>query len=99
MAEAMERSRDEVVGRATVTDEAIIDAWSPKADPTIRLLRAIIAGCRAAPALNAWLDGKRLARRLHAKIDLGLAMETTDGLFAPVLRNVADRSDGLASMR
>lgn len=103
MAETMVRSGAEVVP-ATVTDEAIIDAWSEGSDPTIRLIRAIAAGCRAAPELNAWLDGTRQSRRLHETIDLGLAMETEDGLFAPVLRDVANRSDadlraGLEAMK
>lgn len=103
MAESMARSGAEVVP-ATVTDEAIIDAWSGGSDPTIRLVRAIAAGCRAAPELNAWLDGPRQSRRLHDTIDIGLAMETEDGLFAPVLRNVASRTDadlraGLEAMK
>jgi 2-oxoisovalerate dehydrogenase E2 component (dihydrolipoyl transacylase) len=92
MAETMARSGAEIVP-ASVTDEAIVDAWLEKADPTIRLIRAVAAGCRAAPDLNAWLDGPRKARRLHDRIDLGLAMETEAGLFAPVLRNVSTRSD------
>lgn len=103
MAETMARSGAEVVP-ATVTDEAIIGAWPGDADPTIRLVRAVVAGCHAAPELNAWLDGPRKARRLHDTIDLGLAMETEDGLFVPVLRNVANRSDadlrsGLEAMK
>ena len=103
MAETMARSGAEVVP-STVTDEAIIEAWSGDSDATIRLVRAIAAGCRAAPELNAWFDGPRRSRRLHDKIDLGLAMETEDGLFAPVLRNIANRSDtdlrvGLEAMK
>jgi pyruvate dehydrogenase E2 component (dihydrolipoamide acetyltransferase) len=103
MAETMAQSGAEVVP-ATVTDEAIIEAWSAGSDPTVRLVRAIAVGCRAAPELNAWLDGKHQSRRLHDSIDLGLAMETQDGLFAPVLRNVANRSDtdlraGLEAMK
>lgn len=92
MAEAVARSAAQVAA-ATVTDEAIIDAWTAGSDPTIRLVRAIAAGCQAAPALNAWLDGDRQVRRVHDNIDLALAMETEDGLFAPVLRNVAERDD------
>jgi 2-oxoisovalerate dehydrogenase E2 component (dihydrolipoyl transacylase) len=103
MAEIMTRSGAEVVP-ASVTDEAIIDAWPSDADPTIRLIRAIVAGCRAAPQLNAWFNGQSNARRLHDTIDLGLAMETDDGLFVPVLRNIAARSDddlraGLEAMK
>ena len=92
MAETMARSGVEIVP-ASVIDEAIIDAWPVEVDPTVRLIRAIVAGCRSAPELNAWFDGPRKARKLHDTIDLGLAMETADGLFAPVLRNVAARSD------
>ncbi len=91
MAETMERDSGAVVS-ATVTDEAIIDHWPADADPTIKLASAIVVGCRAAPELNAWYDASRRSRRLHANIDLGIAMETDDGLFAPVLRNVGERS-------
>jgi pyruvate dehydrogenase E2 component (dihydrolipoamide acetyltransferase) len=90
MAEAMTRSRGEIVA-ATLTDEAIIETWSNDADPTVRLIRAIAAGCCAAPALNAWFDSASNARRLHSRIDLGVAIETADGLFVPVLRDVGDR--------
>jgi pyruvate dehydrogenase E2 component (dihydrolipoamide acetyltransferase) len=92
MAEAVARSAAGVVS-ATVTDEALIEAWSEQTDPTIRLVRAIVAGCHAAPELNAWLDRDGKARRLHETIDLALAMETEAGLFAPVLRNIEARDD------
>lgn len=91
MADAMTGARGVIP--ATVSDEAVIEAWPDDADPTIRLIRAVVAGCRAAPALNAWLDAEGRSRRLHEHIDIGLAMETEDGLFAPVLRNAGERSD------
>ncbi|KAB2916071.1 MAG: 2-oxo acid dehydrogenase subunit E2 [Hyphomicrobiaceae bacterium] len=91
MAENMTRAASIIP--ATVTDEADIDHWPPNPDVTIRLVRAVAAGCAAAPELNAWFDGERAARRLHDNIDLGLALNTEDGLFVPVLRNVARRSD------
>lgn len=92
MAESMARAGAEVVP-ATVTDEAIVQNWPADADVTVRVVRAVSAGCRAAPALNAWLDGARMARRLHHQIDLGIAMETEEGLFAPTLRDVGSRSE------
>lgn len=103
MAEAMARAGAEIVP-ASVTDEALIEAWPADVDPTIRLVRALGAGCRAAPALNAWFDGARKARCLHTQIDLGIAMETDDGLFVPVLRNISGRTDddlrtGLEAMK
>jgi pyruvate dehydrogenase E2 component (dihydrolipoamide acetyltransferase) len=91
MAETMQLSS--AVVPATVCDEAIIEAWTAGTDPTIRLIRAVVAGCRASPTLNAWLDATARTVLQHARIDLGIAMETDDGLFAPVLRDVANRSD------
>lgn len=90
MAINMVRSGAEVVA-ATVTDDADIGDWQAAEDFTVRLVRAIVAGCKAAPALNAWYDGARMTRRLHATIDLGLAVDIGDGLIVPVLRDVGNR--------
>jgi pyruvate dehydrogenase E2 component (dihydrolipoamide acetyltransferase) len=90
MAVNMARSHAEIVP-ATVSDEADIAAWTPKSDVTIRLARAIAAGCAASPSLNAWYDGRTMERRLLKQIDLGLAVDTEDGLFVPVLRNIGER--------
>jgi 2-oxoisovalerate dehydrogenase E2 component (dihydrolipoyl transacylase) len=90
MAVNMARSHAEIVP-ATVSDEADIDSWAPQSDVTIRLICAIAAGCRASPGLNAWYDGRAMERRLLKQIDLGLAVDTEDGLFVPVLRNIAGR--------
>ncbi|TMM54221.1 dihydrolipoamide acetyltransferase family protein [Sulfitobacter sabulilitoris] len=83
MARAMAQSHAVVVP-ATVMDHADIGAWPKDADPTLRLIRAVCVACRAEPALNAWYDGTR--RHLHDHVDLALAMDTPEGLFAPVLR-------------
>ncbi|MGD9536698.1 MAG: dihydrolipoamide acetyltransferase family protein [Alphaproteobacteria bacterium] len=91
MADNMARSHAEVVP-ATITGFADVDPWAnAKADVTLRLIRAIVAGCRAEPALNAWYDGRAMARKLHERIDLGIAIDTGDGLFAPVLHDVGNR--------
>jgi pyruvate dehydrogenase E2 component (dihydrolipoamide acetyltransferase) len=90
MAVNMTRSHAEIVP-ATVSDEADIDAWATGSDTTIRLVRAVVAGCIAVPELNAWYDGRNMERRLIKQIDLGLAVDTGDGLFVPVLRNVGGR--------
>ncbi len=76
---------------ATVSDDADVEVWTDRRDVTIRLVRAIVAGCRAEPSLNAWFDSQAQGRRLHQKIDLGIAVDTEDGLFVPVLRDVANR--------
>jgi len=41
--------------------------------------------------LNAWFDGHAGRRHVLEKIDLGIAVDLQDGLFVPVLRNVAHR--------
>src|SRR5690606_11445754 len=78
--------------------------WPARRDLMLRLIRAIAAGCRAEPALNAWFDSHALGRRVLEKIDLGIAVDTPDGLFVPVLRNVGGRepedlSAGLERLR
>jgi pyruvate dehydrogenase E2 component (dihydrolipoamide acetyltransferase) len=92
MAERMAQAHHEVVP-ATVSDDADVEHWYPDGRSVmLRLIRAMIAGCKAAPALNAWFDGKMLSRQLHTRIDLGIAVNTEDGLFVPVLRDVGNRS-------
>lgn len=90
MARAMTRAGQTVVP-ATVTERADIHAWASGENPTHRLVHAIAKACEKEPALNAWFDGSR--RQLHDRVDLGLAVDTPDGLIVPVLRNIKDTSD------
>ncbi|CAM2186290.1 Dihydrolipoamide acetyltransferase component of pyruvate dehydrogenase complex [Paraburkholderia sacchari] len=90
MAQNMARAQNEVAA-ATVIDDADIHTWPPHTDVTIRLVRALVAGCRAEPGLNAWFDAKMERRHVLAKIDLGIAVDLPEGLFVPVLRDVARR--------
>jgi pyruvate dehydrogenase E2 component (dihydrolipoamide acetyltransferase) len=91
MARTMATAHAEVVA-VTVSDDADIGAWRDDEDVTIRLIRAIVAGCRAEPALNAWYDGHALARRLLDQVHLGIAVDTDEGLFVPLLRDVGNKS-------
>ena len=91
MAERMAKAHAEVVP-ATVNAEADINTWIYNGHSTmLRLIRAIAVGCKTAPALNAWFDSKTMTRRLHEKIDLGIAVNTEEGLFVPVLRDAGNR--------
>jgi len=95
---AMARTLDEAhhsVATATISDEVDVEAWIEGADITARLVRAIVAAAAAEPSLNAWYDDQRLSRRLHRQVDLGVAMDTPDGLIVPVLKGV-DRLDPAA---
>jgi 2-oxoisovalerate dehydrogenase E2 component (dihydrolipoyl transacylase) len=91
MAEAMTRSGAEVVP-ATITDEVDVDAWPAGSDSTARLIRAICVGCAAEPSLNAWLQTGATGRKVHQHVDLGIAVDSPDGLFVPVIRSAETMS-------
>ena len=91
MARVMADAHAQVVP-TTLVDDADLHAWSGRQDITARLVRAIVAACKAVPALNAWFDGPNLTRTLHPHVDIGIAVDTDDGLFVPALRN-ADMLD------
>jgi 2-oxoisovalerate dehydrogenase E2 component (dihydrolipoyl transacylase) len=86
MARVMADAHAKVVP-TTLTDDADIHAWAHGNDMTARLVRAICVAAKAVPALNAWFDGENLTRTLHPHIDIGIAVDTDDGLFVPALRN------------
>ncbi|HEY4144935.1 dihydrolipoamide acetyltransferase family protein [Pinirhizobacter sp.] len=91
MARVMADAHAQVVP-TTIVDDADLHAWIGKQDITARLVRSIVTACKAVPALNAWFDGKNLTRTLHPQVDIGIAVDTDDGLFVPALRN-ADMLD------
>ena len=92
MARVMADAHSKVVP-TTLVDDADLHAWIGKQDITARLVRAIVSACKTVPALNAWFDGESLTRTLHPHVDIGIAVDTDDGLFVPALRN-ADMLDG-----
>ncbi len=71
---------------ASVTDVADIHDWQ-SSRPLPRLIRAVVAACREAPHLHAAFDDEQELLTPLTQIDLGVAMETDDGLFVPVLRD------------
>ncbi|MBO3276321.1 dihydrolipoamide acetyltransferase family protein [Pseudomonas schmalbachii] len=103
MAINMARSHAEVVP-VTIHGDADLHRWGSARDPLIRLAQAIAVACEVEPLLNSWFDGASLSIRQHAQLDLGIAVDTPDGLFVPVLRNVGGRSaedlkGGMARLR
>ena len=86
MARVMADAHAKVVP-TTLCDDADLHAWLPGNDITVRLLRALVRACKTVPALNAWFDGDNLTRTLHPHVDVGIAVDTEDGLFVPALRN------------
>ena len=88
---SMTKSRSEVA-ECTLFDDADIHDWMPGQDITVRIIRAIVAGCRAEPELNAWYDGEKLERTIHERVDLAMAVDTPDGLIVPILRRVESKN-------
>ena len=87
MAQSMSAARDQVAA-CTLFDDADIHYWLPGQDITTRMLRAIVAGVQAEPALNGFFDGANTTRQLESRVDIAIAVDTPDGLIVPVMRNV-----------
>lgn len=86
MAKLMAESHANVVP-VTLFDDVSIQGWKKQEDITVRLIQALISACKVEPSLNAWFDGTTLSREIHSSIDLGLAVDSSDGLFVPIIRS------------
>ncbi len=91
MAKNMALSHAQVVP-VSIYEDVDIGDWKKGADITMRLVQAIATACEASPAMNCWFDGDNLSRRLLNEVHVGIAVDTPDGLFVPVLRDVNHRS-------
>jgi 2-oxoisovalerate dehydrogenase E2 component (dihydrolipoyl transacylase) len=91
MARSMSASHAEVP-LSTVCDDADLHAWSTAGDFMLRLVRALVHAWRIEPALNAWYDPRSSARVLLDHVDLGVALDTPQGLIVPVVRNIQDKT-------
>ena len=87
MAQSMTLSRDNVAG-CSVFDDADLHRWRSGSDYSARVLRAITVGLRSERGLNAWYDAASQTRTLFEHVDVGLAVDTPDGLLVPVIRHV-----------
>ncbi len=96
MAQSMSLSRDQVA-LCTLFDDADIHEWLNKRDFTARLLRSIVAGCVAEPGLNGFYDPDAMSHQIESRVDIGMAVDTDDGLIVPVVRNV--EAKGLDEIR
>ena len=91
MVRVMSAAHAEVVP-TTLMDDADLHAWSHGEDIMARLIRALAHAAAVEPALNAWLNAKEGTLRRHSRVDVGIAVDSPEGLFVPALRN-ADRLD------
>ena len=100
MARNMSQAHREVAPATLVEDADITDIVS-SAEITPRLIRALIAGCRAEPSLNAWYDSHANGRRVLERIHLGVAVDAPQGLFVANLPDIQndDEQTIVARMR
>lgn len=85
MAEAMTASL--TVPTATVFDDIRLMHTD---NISSRILDALCKAVKKVPILNSHYDSYRMTVNTHSNLDIGIAVDTEDGLFVPVLKN-ADR--------
>ena len=90
MAMGMAKSHATVVP-TTLMEDADITSW-PKQDSLARYVRALVYASKVEPALNSWFDGEKFERLVHPSVHVGIAVDSPDGLYVPVIHN-ADNKD------
>ena len=85
MIRTLSQAHAEVVP-TSLMDDADIHAWSPGEDIMARLIRALGVAAQAVPALNSWFNAKEGTLRRHSRVDVGIAVDSPDGLFVANLR-------------
>jgi len=80
-----------VVVPTTLMEDADITSW-PKQDSLARYVRALVFAAKIEPALNCWFDGEKFERLVHPNVHVGIAIDSPDGLYVPVIHD-ADSKD------
>lgn len=75
------------VASVTITEEAMLENWQNDEDISGRLIKAVVHACQTEPALNAWFDAETMTRCVHSNVNIGIAVDSSHGLYVPVLRN------------
>lgn len=77
----------------TIVDDADINHFGPNEDISVRIMRAVQSACENVPKLNAHFHGKSLSVKLIKEINLAIAVDTEAGLYAPVIKDIANKND------
>lgn len=91
MAITMALSHAQVVP-VTVVDDADITSWVKEKDFTVRVILAVVSACQEEPLINQWYDAQAIGRRILSHINIGLAMDTQEGLLVPVIKDAQIKS-------
>ncbi|MEM1947754.1 MAG: dihydrolipoamide acetyltransferase family protein [Candidatus Caldarchaeum sp.] len=52
------------------------------------ILKAVVAAVKDVPQLNGWIDEERNEIVLSRNVNIGIAVDTPDGLLVPIIKNV-----------
>ncbi|EEX94220.1 dihydrolipoamide acyltransferase component of branched-chain alpha-keto acid dehydrogenase complex [Vibrio orientalis CIP 102891 = ATCC 33934] len=75
------------VAAVTITEEASLANWSSSEDISGRLIKAVVYACQQEPAMNAWFDAETMTRCVHSRVNIGIAVDSSHGLYVPVLKH------------
>ena len=93
MAIAMQKSHQEVVA-ATIFEDAIFNIEKPdiKLNLNVKIIQAIAFAISKEPILNSWImkEHDNFKQKIIKEINLGIAVDSPDGLFVPVIKNIAN---------
>ncbi len=92
MAINMALAHEQVVP-VTIVDDADINHFGPNEDLSVRIIRAVQYACEQVPKLNSHFHGKSLSSKQIKEINLALAVDTEAGLYAPVIKDIAQKND------
>lgn len=89
MIQSMAKAHAEVVP-VTLHEDADIFQWNEQEDITVRLIRAVQAACVTEPLLNAHFHSQTTTKEIFKFVNLGIAVDTPDGLYVPVIKDIAN---------
>lgn len=84
MALTMQDAQQNIVP-VTLTEDAIFSTNTVFTDITVTIIQAIIKAIQQEPNVNSHFDGTTLQLKPIKDINLGIAMDSPDGLFVPVI--------------